>query len=153
MTGMAPPPADKISPHFGHDMNKKKMMMHMTFFWGKDGSILFTGWPGTSTGMYALALALTFALAVLMEFLSRCRLVREDSSGAVVGLVRTAAHAVRVGLAYLIMLALMSFNGGVFLAAVAGHAVGFLIFGSGVFGKFGSLPSNAKGSDPISACC
>ncbi|KAK4773681.1 hypothetical protein SAY87_028700 [Trapa incisa] len=150
MTDMAPPPTAMTG---GHGMMKKKMMMHMTFFWGKDGSILFTGWPGTSTGMYALALVLTFSLAVLVEFLSRCRLVREERSGVAVGLVRTVAHAVRVGLAYLIMLALMSFNGGVFLAAVVGHAVGFLIFGSRVLGRVDSPPSNAKGADPIAAGC
>ncbi|URD77078.1 Copper transporter [Musa troglodytarum] len=40
------------------------------------------------------------------------------------------ALALRVGLAYLGMIAIMSFNGGVLIVAVAGHALGFLLFGS-----------------------
>ncbi|URE46034.1 Ctr copper transporter family [Musa troglodytarum] len=62
----------------------------MTFFWGENVEILFSGWPGDrGFGMYLLA--------------------------------------VRMGLAYLVMLAVMSFNGGVLGAAVAGHALGFLL--------------------------
>jgi copper transporter 1 len=37
-------------------------------------------------------------------------------------------HAVSVGLAYMVMLAVMSFNGGVSIVAVAGHLVGFFFF-------------------------
>ncbi|CAI0540367.1 unnamed protein product [Linum tenue] len=103
-------------------------MMHMTFYWGKDALILFSGWPGTRTEMYVLALVFVFLLAFLVEWLSGCRLIRKDAG-------RTAMHGVRAGLAYMVMLAVMSFNGGVFLAAVAGHAVGFLVFGSRVFKK------------------
>lgn len=149
-SGVVPPTA-MANPHGGHEM--KKMTMHMTFFWGKDGDILFSGWPGTRTGMYVLALVVTFALAVLVEFLSRCRLISEERGGVARGLARTLAHAVRVGLAYLIMLALMSFNGGVFILAVLGHAVGFLIFGSGVFGKRESPPPYVKASDATPVSC
>uniref|UniRef100_A0A0D9V687 Copper transport protein n=1 Tax=Leersia perrieri TaxID=77586 RepID=A0A0D9V687_9ORYZ len=110
--------------------SRRKRYMHMTFYWGKNSEILFTGWPGASGGMYALALVAVFALAVLVEFLGASSLSsgRRRAAGA------AAVHALRVGLAYLLMLALMSFNVGALLAAVAGHAVGFLAFRAGLCG-------------------
>uniref|UniRef100_J3M7C3 Copper transport protein n=1 Tax=Oryza brachyantha TaxID=4533 RepID=J3M7C3_ORYBR len=60
MGGMAPPAAPAPA--------KKARYMHMTFFWGKNTEVLFTLWPGTRGGMYALALVFMFALAVLLEF-------------------------------------------------------------------------------------
>uniref|UniRef100_A0A0E0JP81 Copper transport protein n=1 Tax=Oryza punctata TaxID=4537 RepID=A0A0E0JP81_ORYPU len=118
-------------------MGRRKRYMHMTFYWGKNSEILFTGWPGASGGMYTLALAAFFALAVLLEFLGSPRLQESSSLGGrrrATAAAAGAVHAVRVGLAYLLMLALMSFNVGVLLAAVAGHAVGFLAFRAGLCG-------------------
>ncbi|XP_042516923.1 copper transporter 1-like [Macadamia integrifolia] len=105
----------------------------MTFFWGKNAEILFSGWPGSNTGMYVLALIVVFVLAVLVEGLSRCQLIKSGTNNVVAGLLQTLMHAIRMGLDYLLMLALMSFNGGVFIVAVAGHALGFLLFATGVF--------------------
>ncbi|KAL5226270.1 hypothetical protein ABZP36_014535 [Zizania latifolia] len=122
------------APPAAHGMvGRRKRYMHMTFYWGKNSEILFTGWPGASGGMYALALVAVFALAVLHEFLGSSARGLESSASGRLGRRRAAAaragvHAVRVGAAYLLMLALMSFNVGVFLVAVAGHAVGFLAF-------------------------
>ncbi|XP_044506312.1 copper transporter 1-like [Mangifera indica] len=128
-------------------------MMHMSFFWGKNSEILFSGWPGTSSGMYALALIFVFALAVLVELLSHSKFIKSESNHAVAALIRTFLHAIRVGLAYLVMLAIMSFNGGVFLAAVAGHALGFFLFRSRIFNKSTSPPPPAKTADPPSMTC
>lgn len=119
----------------GGGMHHHKTMMHMTFFWGKNAEILFSGWPGTRTGMYVLALVVVFVLSVLVEWLSHCKLIKPGKSQVAAGLVQTLLHALRVGLAYMVMLAVMSFNAGVFLVAVAGHTVGFLLFGSRVFKK------------------
>ncbi|KAF8010776.1 hypothetical protein BT93_J1424 [Corymbia citriodora subsp. variegata] len=103
--------------------------MHMTFFWGTNSEILFSGWPGAQSGLYALALLFVFALCVLVEWLSHCRgHLLPAKPGVAAKVVRSLLHALRMGLAYLAMLALMSFNGGVFLAAVAGHALGFMVF-------------------------
>ncbi|KAL2328795.1 hypothetical protein Fmac_022222 [Flemingia macrophylla] len=102
-------------------------MMHMTFFWGKDTDILFHKWPGGRTGMYALALVFVFAMAVLVEFLSHTRFIKPASNHLLSALLKTFLHVLRVGLAYLVMLSLMSFNGGVFLAAILGHALGFFL--------------------------
>ncbi|MBA0794694.1 hypothetical protein Gohar_019000 [Gossypium harknessii] len=134
--------------------NHHKMMMHMTFFWGSDAEILFSGWPGTRTGMYVLALIVVFLLAFMVEGISHFRLMKPGSTHHVTaGLVQTLLHALRVGLAYLVMLAIMSFNGGVFLAAVAGHSLGFLLFGSHVFNKPSATVPNDKTSDlPPMSC-
>lgn len=111
----------------GHKMHG---MMHMTFYWGKDALILFNDWPAGNTGMYVLALIIVFVMSVLIELLSRTRLIKPGSNPVTAGLVQTLLHVLRVGLAYLVMLALMSFNGGVFLVAVLGHALGFLLSSS-----------------------
>ncbi|XP_073145942.1 copper transporter 6-like [Henckelia pumila] len=132
MHDMSPPASGGASNDSMATMNPSHMMTHMTFFWGKNAEILFDGWPGYDRlGMYILALAVVFLLALFVEWLSHCRILRESSGhgGAAAGLVQTAVHALRIGLAYLVMLAVMSFNGGVFLVAVAGHALGFFLFG------------------------
>ncbi|XP_027356632.1 copper transporter 6-like [Abrus precatorius] len=104
-----------------------KMMMHMTFFWGKDAQILFSSWPGGKSGMYVLALVCVFVVAVFVELLSHTRFIKPGLNHVVAGLIQTLLHVLRVGLAYLVMLALMSFNGGVFLVALLGHALGFFL--------------------------
>ncbi|GAV73094.1 Ctr domain-containing protein [Cephalotus follicularis] len=143
MPGMAHmmPPTSSPPPMMIHH----KMMMHMTFFWGKNTEVLFSGWPGTSSGMYALALVFVFAIAFMVEWLSHYRFLErdDDTNHVLAGFVQTLLHCLRVGLSYLVMLAVMSFNGGVFLVAVAGHSLGFLCFGSRVFKK---SPLHAKTS-------
>ncbi|KDP42174.1 hypothetical protein JCGZ_02904 [Jatropha curcas] len=149
--GMGGPSSTMNKTTMMHPHNK--MMMHMTFFWGKNAEILFSGWPGTRAGMYVLALIVVFAFSFLVEWLSHSHLIKPGSSNLFAGLIQTFLHALRVGLAYLVMLAVMSFNGGVFLVAVAGHTLGFLIFGSRAFKKTSSPPPLAKSVDlPPMSC-
>ncbi|KAH9701502.1 Copper transporter 1 [Citrus sinensis] len=145
---MSPPMSMNNTNNTGTMMHHHNMM-HMTFFWGKNSEILFSGWPGTRSGMYALALIVVFVLAVLVEWLSHCKLMKPDANHVAAGLIQTLLHAIRVGLAFLVMLALMSFNGGVFLVAVAGHTFGFFIFGSRVFNK-SSPPPKTSDLPPMS---
>ncbi|XP_022842094.1 copper transporter 6-like [Olea europaea var. sylvestris] len=111
---------------YNNSMNMNDMAMHMNFFWGKDVVVLFDGWPNGRLGMYILALAFVFLLAVAVEILAAVPIKprMRPLSG---GLLQAAVYAVRMALAYLIMLSVMSFNVGIFIVAVAGHAVGCFI--------------------------
>ncbi|KAF1898885.1 hypothetical protein Lal_00019006 [Lupinus albus] len=101
-----------------------------------NSEILFDNWPGDKTGMYVLALVFVFLMSFLVEFLSSTRFTKPGSNHlAANSLVQTLLHLLKVGLCYLVMLALMSFNVGVFLVAVIGHAMGFFFFGSNAFKK------------------
>lgn len=136
---MPPPPPSPTNgmDHQSHDHQHtmtSMAMTHMTFFWGKNSEILFSGWPGTRTGMYVLALIFIFVLAVIVEWLS-CYQNRERWGNFSGALIRTVVHGIRIGLGYLVMLAVMSFNVGVLIVAVAGHTLGFFLFGSRVFKK------------------
>ncbi|KAL3329691.1 hypothetical protein AABB24_033844, partial [Solanum stoloniferum] len=142
---MAPPaPASAVNNHH---------MMHMTFFWGENAEILFSGWPGyNNIGMYVFALFVVFLLAFFVEWLSHSNYIKESANHVATGLIQTALYGIRIGLAYLVMLSVMSFNGGIFLAAIAGHTLGFLVFGSRIFKK-SPLTAYAKASDLPSMPC
>ncbi|XP_072146315.1 copper transporter 6-like [Setaria viridis] len=81
--------------------------------------------------MLALAV-LTEALAVTSCYVARRGAAGTGRDGERGAPASSATHAARMGTAYLVMLAVMSFNGGVLLATVAGHALGFLLVRSRV---------------------
>ncbi|MED6217269.1 hypothetical protein PIB30_016082 [Stylosanthes scabra] len=141
----------KMYGGMGHTTMKKcHDFMHMTFFWGTKSEVLFAQWPGDSHVMYALALLLVFLMSFLLEWLSHTRFIKPGSKSIVTGLVQTFLYLLRVGLAYLVMLALMSFNGGVFLVAVFAHAIGFFFFRSRAFAKTRQNDNNHFDDPPMS---
>uniref|UniRef100_A0A7N0TGA7 Copper transport protein n=1 Tax=Kalanchoe fedtschenkoi TaxID=63787 RepID=A0A7N0TGA7_KALFE len=124
----------------------------MTFYWGRPTDILIRGWPGESPTMYALALITIFLTSVLIEWLSHARLVKPQMNDTVAGLLQTLMYAVRTCLAYLVMLAVMSFNVGIFVAAIGGYGAGFMIFGSRVFKKSGEDDGGKPADLPPFTC-
>ncbi|XP_028785013.1 copper transporter 1-like [Neltuma alba] len=115
--------------HMHRSMKRtKKMNMHMvSFYWGKDATALFSGWPNHSLGMYILAIFLTFLLALLCELFSKNPTLEPGTSHLLGGLSHSVFYFFHIGFHYLVMLAVMSFNLGIFIAAMVGHTHGFLI--------------------------
>lgn len=129
-------------------------MMHMTFYWGKNVTILFDSWRTDSWLGYLLSLLALFIASVFYQYMEdrrfRFKILAESKpassepsmetpllhSKAIFGwsLARTATavlFTVNSAIGYMLMLAVMSFNGGVFIAIVVGLGAGYLIFRSG----------------------
>lgn len=127
--------------------------MHMTFYWSKKVTILIDSWRTDSWTSYILSLIACLIVAVFYQFLEnrriRLKLFATGNPsppeiqtpflrGALVGNKAKAgvkvAGAVLFGVSsaigYLLMLSIMSFNGGVFVAIVVGLAIGYLFFRS-----------------------
>ncbi|KAH6826345.1 copper transporter 5 [Perilla frutescens var. hirtella] len=130
-------------------------MMHMTFYWGRSVTILFDSWKTDSWLSYFLSLFAVFLFAVFYQYMEERRLrlkllsvakaapppsatetpllfhklrrrkwARHQFAGAILFGVNSA-------IGYFLMLAVMSFNAGVFVAVVVGLAVGYLLFRGG----------------------
>ncbi|KAK7283160.1 hypothetical protein RIF29_12499 [Crotalaria pallida] len=126
-------------------------MMHMTFYWSKNVTLLIDSWKTDSWTSYLLSLVACFVVSVFYQYLEnrriRLRLLASGkpspASEIQVPLLRRkllAGDKVKVGgavlfgvssaIGYLLMLAVMSFNGGVFVVIVVGLAVGHFVFRS-----------------------
>ncbi|KAG7555959.1 Ctr copper transporter [Arabidopsis suecica] len=129
-------------------------MMHMTFYWGIKATILFDFWKTDSWLSYILTLIACFVFSAFYQYLENRRIQFKSlsssrrpppprsSSGVSAPLIpksgtRSAAKAasvllfgVNAAIGYLLMLAAMSFNGGVFIAIVVGLTVGYAVFRS-----------------------
>ncbi|XP_030448426.1 copper transporter 5.1-like [Syzygium oleosum] len=157
-------------------------MMHMTFYWSREVTLLVDSWKTTSWTSYAFSILACFLASAFYQFMEDCRVrlklasssssspssasadAAKPSSAAdadaaaapeapletpLLGSKASSAAAggkkgwtvARVGgsvlfglnsaIGYLLMLAVMSFNGGVFLSVVCGLGVGYLVFRSG----------------------
>lgn len=129
--------------------------MHMTFYWGIKATILFDFWKTDSWLSYIITLLACFVFSAFYQYLENRRLQFKSlsssvnspppppsASGVSAPLIpksgtRSAAKAasvllfgVNAAIGYLLMLAVMCFNGGVFIAIVVGLTVGYLFFRS-----------------------
>lgn len=103
------------------------MNMQMSFYWGRKATVLFSGWPNNNLGMYILAILFVFFLAMAAEVLSNQPPIKRGTNPLIGGLIQSSVHFFRIVFIYLLMLAVMSFNVGIFIAAVLGHTLGFFV--------------------------
>lgn len=135
-------------------------MMHMTFYWGKKVTLLFDFWRTDSWTSYAITLLACFIFSLFYQYMedrrqrfrflsakSKRNYLPPPSAGVNAPLLYTFpsvggnwnsarfATAILFGvnsaIGYMLMLAVMSFNGGVFVAVVVGLAIGYLFFRNG----------------------
>uniref|UniRef100_A0A0D6QT51 Copper transport protein n=1 Tax=Araucaria cunninghamii TaxID=56994 RepID=A0A0D6QT51_ARACU len=150
-------------------------MMHMTFYWGVEVTLLFDGWRTRTPLQYWASLLVLAVASVFHEYVvsvrahlrqyttegkqaedeivmgSRERLVRQFKKRAcTVKAAESMLFAVNALLGYLLMLAAMSFNGGVVVAIVVGLTTGFLCFRSGNY--VAQEEELRLSSDPCSSC-
>ncbi|OVA01400.1 Ctr copper transporter [Macleaya cordata] len=127
-------------------------MMHMTFYWGKNVTLLLDSWRTDSWLSYGLTLLACFIFSVFYQYLEdrrlRLKIVANSKpsppsmntpllfparigSNPVKKFAMAMLFGVNSAIGYLLMLAVMSFNGGVFIAVILGLAFGYLFFRSG----------------------
>ncbi|KAL6528826.1 hypothetical protein OROMI_029002 [Orobanche minor] len=135
-------------------------MMHMTFYWGNRVTILFDSWKTDSWISYFLSLLACFLIAVFYQYMEdrrlRFKLLSSSkpppppSGSAAIGApllftnvgggggkwapsryAGATLFGINSAIGYLLMLAIMSFNGGVFIAVVVGLGFGYFLFRGG----------------------
>ncbi|KAG6556342.1 hypothetical protein Mapa_002285 [Marchantia paleacea] len=143
-------------------------MMHMTFYWGTQATLLFDEWVTKTLLQYYLSLLAIVIFAIIHEWLFMLRVciaskqsspraggpehnvpllekLPAPKSGVYRDTMVALLYGVNASTGYLLMLLIMSFNGGVFIAVVVGLVIGFALFRS----KSASVDVN-KISD---SCC
>ncbi|KAF5748368.1 hypothetical protein HS088_TW04G00321 [Tripterygium wilfordii] len=133
-------------------------MMHMTFYWTRNVTLLIDSWHTNTWLGYFLTLLTCLIVGIFYQYMEdrrvRLKLLvaaakkssSADSMQIEVPLLRSSvtpgklsaarvAGAVLFGvnsaIGYLLMLAVMSFNGGVFVAVCLGLAIGYWAFRTG----------------------
>ncbi|XP_062101526.1 copper transporter 5.1 [Humulus lupulus] len=129
-------------------------MMHMTFYWSKDVTLLIDTWRTSTWTGYVLSLLACLIVSAFYQYLEDLRLrVKIASAGKPSSSAQNEASAaapllqknlvgkwslarlagallfgVNSSIGYLLMLAIMSFNGGVFVAIILGLTIGCFVF-------------------------
>ena len=111
LAGASPSPSQPLTLATPRARSQFTMSHKMTLW--------FDGWKTKSMGSYLATLALLFLLAVGQEALHGARSQLPPDSPRAIGL-----YGLNALLSYLLMLAVMSFNGGVLIVVVAGMMAG-----------------------------
>lgn len=99
---------------------------HSTFWFGRTNvMILFPGWPDHTLSHFYLALFVAFMLALLADFYALSSAFEPKLAPKRL-LSHTTTYCLRMYLTYLVILSVVTFNVGVFLAVIAGHVIGYL---------------------------
>ncbi|KAL5698307.1 hypothetical protein ACHQM5_029364 [Ranunculus cassubicifolius] len=128
-------------------------MMHMTFYWGKNVTILFDSWKTDSYISYIISLFTLFLFSIFYQYMEDRRLrlkilstTKNKSSNSssietpllsrfgknkAVKYATALMFGVNSAVGYFLMLAIMSFNWGVFIAVILGLSLGYLFFRCG----------------------
>nr|TKS13041.1 hypothetical protein D5086_0000053540 [Populus alba] len=127
-------------------------MMHMTLYWGIKVTLLFDSWKTDSWFSYLLSLLACFLFSAFYQYLEDRRirfkaiavsnppqqppsvnapLLTPKRRASSAKFATALLFGISSAIGYLLMLAIMSFNGGVFLAIVLGLTVGYVLFRSG----------------------
>lgn len=117
---------DMSMPMSNSSMNS--MNMQMSFYWGKDVIVLFSGWPDSNSGMYVMALFFVLFLGAAIEMMTMLQAAVKPGTRPILGaFIQASVYIVRMCFAYMVMLSVMSYNIGIFVAALAGHGIGFFV--------------------------
>lgn len=124
------------------------MSMPMSFELSTRTVLWFSQWQTDGPFSYALALAAVVALGLAHEALNARRVAAAASTAAASPRDRALGYALSLVTSYLLMLAVMTYNVGVFAAVVSGMAAGFFVFGTGGGGgaSSGAGPSSSSSS-------
>ncbi|MQM09460.1 hypothetical protein Taro_042332 [Colocasia esculenta] len=134
-------------------------MMHMAFYWGRKVTLLFDWWRTKSWIGYTVTVVAVFLVAAFYQYMEARRLrfkaltllepatvlgptpvtsmeapLLGFSAARRAATARVAAavlFGINSAIGYILMLAVMSYNSGVFAAVVVGQAIGYLVFRSG----------------------
>ncbi|KAI3978437.1 hypothetical protein MKX01_006952 [Papaver californicum] len=127
-------------------------MMHMTFYWGRKVTLLVDSWKTHTWTGYAFTLFICFLFSIFYQYMEdrrlRFKIISKPSSSSMNTPLLASSSRFHLGnnsarvsvsilfgvnsaIGYLLMLSIMTFNGGVFIAVVFGHTVGYIVFRSG----------------------
>jgi solute carrier family 31 (copper transporter), member 1 len=133
--------------NFVHDDGMDMMYSQLYFYMGTKVKYIFKSLETQSAGTYSLALVVTFLMAIAIEGLNFYRyhlqagaysqlnelIEKKDQSiytlSCKIRFIISITYFLSIFLSYMLMLAVMTFNGGIFLVTIFGLTIGYMIFG------------------------